>query len=198
LDQPGTLHEDRPLPLAASAPLSIPTVKRSAELLANFVAAHAEFDVVNMRFSAIWGPLGRDRSPFFIAPALIHSAVRGTSPELPPRQQNRYAEDAIDICYVKDCARAIALLQTVNTLSDTTYNIAGGRATSNVELLTAIRTLMPDANLTLPAGRDPSGPGQDTWLDISRLHDETGYQPEYPTDRAVADYIAWLRCGNDR
>jgi UDP-glucose 4-epimerase len=197
LDRPGALSEDTPLPLQASAPLSIPTVKRSAELLASFVGAHSHLDVVNMRFSAIWGPLGRKQSPFFAAPALIHAAASGTGLELPARQQNRYAEDGIDMCYVKDCARAIALLQTTDTLNHATYNVAAGRATSNSELMAAIDHLVPRANLTLPEGRDPDGPGQDIWLDISRLHQDTGYQPEYPTDRAVADYIAWLQAGND-
>lgn len=198
LDQPGPLQEDTSVPLHASAPLPIPTVKRSAELLSSFVGARAPLDVINMRFSAIWGPLGRDQSPFFAAPALVHSAIRGTALELPARQQNRYSEDAIDMCYVKDCASAIALLQTADKLSHATYNVAAGRATSNAELLAAIHDATPAAKLELPAGRDPNGPGHDSWLDIGRLREDTGYQPDYPAGRAVADYIAWLRAGNDR
>jgi hypothetical protein len=146
-----------------------------------------------MRFSAIWGPLGRDHSPFFAAPALVHAAVSGRPLELPAPQQNRYAEDAADMCYVKDCARAIALLQTADTLGHTTYNVGAGRATSNSELLARIHELAPDADLTLPKGRDPNGPNHDSWLDISRLQQETAYQPEYTSEHAVADYIAWLR-----
>lgn len=197
-DRPSPLSEDLPIPLAASAPLSIPTVKRSAELLASFVGAHADFEVINMRFSAIWGPLGRKQSPFFIAPALIHAAVSRSAPELFARQQNGYSADGVDICYVKDCARAIALLQTSDTLTRVTYNVASGRATSNAELLAAIAGCVPDANLTLRGGRDPDGPGHDTYLDIGRLQHDTGYHPRYTTDRAVADYITWLRAGNDR
>jgi UDP-glucose 4-epimerase len=198
LDQPGPLHEDTWMPLHYSAPLPIPTIKRSAELLSSFVGAHAPFEAINMRFSAVWGPLGRDQSPFFAAPALIHSALRGTALELPAHQQNRYAEDAIDMCYVKDCARAIALLQTADTLSHATYNVAAGRATSNAEVLAAIHDAVPGTKLQLPVGRDPEGPAQDTWLDIARLRNDTSYQPEYPAARAVADYAAWLRAGNDR
>ena len=198
LDRPGALDEDTPVPLAASAVLSIPTVKRCGELLASFVGAYAELEVVNMRFSAIWGPLGRERSAFFAVPALIHAAVRGTAPEVLDRQQNGYLEDGIDICYVKDCARAVALLQTTEQLDHTTYNVGAGRATSNAELLEAIRDLLPEPDLTLPEGRDPRRPGQDTWLDISRLQNDTGYEPAYPVKRAAADYIAWLRAGNDR
>jgi UDP-glucose 4-epimerase len=49
----------------------------------------------------------------------------------------------------------------------------------------------------LPAGRSP-GSGPDLYLDITRLRQDTGYQPVYDTDRAVADYLAWLRVGHDR
>jgi len=30
------------------------------------------------------------------------------------------------------------------------------------------------------------------------LRQDTGYQPAYDTDRAVADYLAWLRAGHER
>ena len=194
--QGAAIDEDTPIPLAASAPLSIPTVKRSGELLAGFVGAHSELEVVNMRFSAIWGPLGRTRSPFFAAPALIHAAARGGTPELLDRQQNGHAGDVADICYVKDCARAVALLQTTSQLNHATYNVAAGRATANAELLAAIGEA--ELNVTLPPGRDPGGPGNDMWLDIGRLQNDTGYRPEYSAQRAVADYLSWLKAGNDR
>ena len=35
-------------------------------------------------------------------------------------------------------------------------------------------------------------------LDIGRLRQDTGYQPAYDTDRAVAEYLAWLRAGHER
>jgi nucleoside-diphosphate-sugar epimerase len=50
----------------------------------------------------------------------------------------------------------------------------------------------------LPPGRNPEGPGQDTYLDISRIHQDTGYQPEYGVERGMADYINWLKAGHER
>jgi len=40
--------------------------------------------------------------------------------------------------------------------------------------------------------------GQGICLDISRLRQDTGYQPAYDTQSAVADYLAWLRAGHPR
>jgi len=40
--------------------------------------------------------------------------------------------------------------------------------------------------------------GQGIYLDIARIQQDTGYRPAYDTERATADYIAWLRAGNAR
>jgi UDP-glucose 4-epimerase len=40
--------------------------------------------------------------------------------------------------------------------------------------------------------------GRDIYLDISRLREDTGFQPGCNTTAAVADYIGWLRSGNER
>ena len=58
--------------------------------------------------------------------------------------------------------------------------------------------MIPGARIELPAGRNPDGPGHDYYLDITRIHADTGYQPGYDAERAVADYIGWLRAGNER
>jgi UDP-glucose 4-epimerase len=61
-------------------------------------------------------------------------------------------------------------------------------------VIAAIREAVPEAELDLPA--DTGRPG--TALDITRLRQDTGFEPEYDTVRAAADYIAWLRAGNER
>jgi hypothetical protein len=30
------------------------------------------------------------------------------------------------------------------------------------------------------------------------LHDDTGYEPSFNTDTAIADYIGWLQAGNEQ
>ncbi|MFD1052247.1 NAD-dependent epimerase/dehydratase family protein, partial [Kibdelosporangium lantanae] len=120
--------------------------------------------------------------------------VHGTTPDLSGQLSPAHAEDALDLCYVRDCGRAIAQLQLAGKLNHRTYNIANGYATSNAEIATAIRKVIPDAQVDLPTG----GTGEPSYLDITRLREDTGYTPGYDLDRAVADYIAWLRAGNDR
>jgi nucleoside-diphosphate-sugar epimerase len=73
-----------------------------------------------------------------------------------------------------------------------------GRSTTNRELTRRDQNGGPRHQADLPDGRDPHGPAHDSYLDISRIHQDTGYRTAYDTQRAVADYIDWLRAGNPR
>ncbi|MET0233784.1 MAG: NAD(P)-dependent oxidoreductase [Kibdelosporangium sp.] len=191
LTSEGALREDMPLPM--TSPHLIPAFKKIGELLTDHLAGVTGIEIVNYRISAIWGPNGRAADPFFPAPQLVHAAARGTTPDLSALRFPAYAEDAIDLCYGKDCGRAIALLQLADQLNHRTYNVASGRATTNAEVIAAIKKVIPDARIELPTG----GTGQRNHLDITRVQRDTGYQPAYDTERATADYVAWLRAGND-
>ena len=185
------LREDLPLPMTAVHP--IPAAKKVHELLADFIANTTGLQIYLTRIGGAWGPLARPVSRFIAAPQLVHAAVRGGAPDPPP-----YAADGGDLVYVRDCGRAIALLQLADRLSYRTYNVASGRVTTNAELAAAIRAVIPGAPIALRDGRDPGGLGRDIYLDISRLREDTGFQPGYGTPAAVADYVGWLRAGHER
>jgi UDP-glucose 4-epimerase len=187
----GPLTED--MPVLLTAPHPIPRAKKIGELLGEQLAEATGIEIINLRISGTWGPVGHE-DPFFAAPALIHAAASRSPLDLSGLLVQPLLGDGLDLCYVKDTGRAIALLQVAEHLRYSTYNVASGRLTTNADIIDAIRTLQPGLNLELPQGATrPGNP-----LDITRLHDDTGYQPEYDTARAAADYIAWLRAGNSR
>ena len=188
------LREDTPLPVVAAH--QIPVFKKTAELFAALAGASAGFDVVNLRIGTVWGPLGVPDNPFTPLPRLLDAAVRGEDPDLTPPRPPAFADDATDLCYVKDCGRAIALLMRVERLNHGTYNVAGGRLVRYGEVVDAINAAVPGANVTLPAGRNPDR-AQDSYLDTTRLREDTGFRAEYDVDRAVPDYVDWLR-GHER
>ncbi|WAP60140.1 NAD-dependent epimerase/dehydratase family protein [Streptomyces sp. S465] len=187
----GPLTEDTPL--AMSSGHLIPTFKKIGELLNGHLADATGIDVINYRISGIWGPRDPHGPLFFAAPELVHAAVRGTEPDLSPLPGPAYTEDALDLCYVKDAGRAIALLQLADRLHHRTYNVASGRATANAEIIAAIKKVVPDARIELPTG----GTAARNHLDITRIQQDTGYRPAYDTERATADYVSWLRAGNE-
>ncbi|MEU8870606.1 NAD(P)-dependent oxidoreductase [Streptomyces javensis] len=188
----GALTED--MPVALSSGHLIPTFKKIGELLNDHLSDATGIEIINYRISGIWGPLEPHGPLFFAAPELVHAAARGTEPDLSPLPAPAYAEDSLDLCYAKDAGRAIALLQLADHLNHRTYNVASGRATSNAEIITAIKKVVPDTRVDLPTG----GTAPARHLDITRAREDTGYAPAYDTERAVAEYIAWLRAGNAR
>ena len=190
----GPLSEDTPLPMAAFH--VIPAFKKIGELLGDYLAGVAGIEIVNYRISP-WGPGGNPASPFTALPQIVHAAARGTNPDFSALRAPAYADDGIDVCYVKDCARAIALLQLAPQLRHRTYNIAAGQTLTNQEVADAVKAIVPDARIELPS-REPAGSGQRMCLDIGRLRADTGYERAYGTEAAVADYIAWLRAGHER
>jgi UDP-glucose 4-epimerase len=186
----GPFREESPLPMTGFH--SIPAFKKNAEILTDLASSDAGFEGVSLRIGSIWGPRGHDPSLFVTAPNLVHAAVRG---EAPPA--SAYAEDDADLCYAKDCGRAIALVATAERLNHSTYNVGSGIATTNAEVADAIRAVIPDAPVELLPGRTP-GPVLDYRLDITRLREDTGFEPAYDVKSGVADYVAWLRAGHDR
>jgi len=76
--------------------------------------------------------------------------------------------------------------------------VSAGRVTTNAEVAAAIGEAIPGARLALRDGRGTGWLGRDSYLDISRLREDTGFRPSYDTAAAVADYVGWLRSGNER
>jgi UDP-glucose 4-epimerase len=183
-------REDAPLPVVAGH--QIPVFKRTAELFATLTGDRAGFDAVSLRIGTIWGPLGLPDSPFFALPRLLSAAVWGEDPDLTPPRPAAYAEDGGDLCYVKDCGRAIAMLMLAERLNHSIYNVSTGRLVRYSEVVAAINAVVPGANITLPEGRNPDRP-PDNYLDTTRLRADTGFRPEYDVERAVPDYVDWLR-----
>lgn len=182
-------REDAPLPVLA--PHQIHAFKKAAELFTTLTGNAVGFEVVNLRIGTVWGPLGLPDSPFFALPRLLSAAVRGEGADLTPPRPQAYAEDATDLCYVKDCGRAIALLMLTERLNHSIYNISSGRLVRYREVVDAINAAIPGANITLPKGRNPDRP-PDNYLDITRLQEDTGFKPMYDVEHAVPDYIDWL------
>jgi UDP-glucose 4-epimerase len=183
-------REDTPLPMTSGH--IIPAFKKIDELLCDHVGANTDIEVISLRISAAWGPLGRTPSRFFATPQLVHAAVHGGAP---PRV---YADDGIDMCYVRDVGRAVALLQVAERLRHRVYNVAAGHPTTHGDVVAAIGQVVPAARTDVLAGRDPNGPAEPFYLDNTRLRQDTGFAPAYDTARGVADYVAWLRAGNER
>jgi nucleoside-diphosphate-sugar epimerase len=181
-------HEELALP-AAQLPHSIVAFKKAVEPLTTHSLQGSGVQPVVLRIGTIWGPLVHPETPFPI-PSYINAVLRGEEP--PPL----YADDGFDCCYAPDAGRAIALLMTAETLPHDTYNVSSGRPATNREFADALQAITPGLRLDLLPGRQ-DGPGEDPYLDITRLTHDTGFAPTFDVATAVADYVAW-RADNPR
>ncbi len=182
-------HEELALP-TAPLPHLIVAFKKAVEPLTTHSLQGSGVQPVVLRIGTIWGPLVDPESPFFHMPPYISAVLRGEEP--PPL----HADDGGDCCYAPDAGRAIALLTTAQTLRHDTYNVSSGRPFTNRELADALQAITPGLRLDLEPGRQ-AGPGDDPYLDITRLTDDTGFEPSFDVAEAVADYVAW-RADNPR
>jgi nucleoside-diphosphate-sugar epimerase len=182
-------HEELPL-LTAELPHVIVAFKKAVEPLTTHGLQGSGVQPIVLRIGTIWGPLVAPESPFFYIPPYISAVLRGEQP------QPLYADDGGDCCYAPDAGRAIALLMTTKTLRHDTYNLSSGRPYTNREFVAALEEITSGLRLDLLPGRQ-NGPGEDPYLDITRLADDTGFAPDFDVTAAVADYVAW-RADNPR
>ena len=181
-------HERLALPSVPS-PHLIVAFKKAAEPLVANALQRSGVEPLLLRIGTIWGPLMDPESPFNPIPPYISAVLRGETP--PPL----HADDGGDHCYAPDAGRAIALLMTARTLRHDTYDVSSGKPVTNRELVAAVGAATGRRLELLPGRRH--GAGEDPYLDVSRLAEETGYAPAFDIAAAVADYVAW-RAGNPR
>jgi nucleoside-diphosphate-sugar epimerase len=182
-------HEDLALPTAALPHLII-AFKKVAEPLTTHSLQGSSVQPVVLRIGSTWGPLMDPESPFNYIPPYISAVLRGEEP------RPLHADDGGDCCYAPDAGRAIALLMTTRTLRHDTYNVSSGRPFTNRELADALQAITPGLRPGLLPGRQ-AGPGDNPYLDTTRLTRDTGFAPAFDLAAAVADYVAW-RAGNPR
>ena len=144
----------------------------------------------------MYGP-NYDATRGLVIGRLVHAAVKGEKPNVEGiRFGSAYAEDGGDHCYIKDAARGIALLQTADKLNHRLYNVSSGRPTTNQDVVEAIQKVFPDFEVELPPGHMPGLPETLWYFDITRVHEDTGFEPKFSLEVGIADYINWLQAGN--
>jgi UDP-glucose 4-epimerase len=189
-------HDDQALPMTAA--FSMEVAKKCGEIVSSYLAFQTHVECVEMRLAAMYGP-HYDPTRSSLVGRLVHAAVNGVKPNLEGvRFGSVYADDGGDQCYVKDAARAVALLQTADKLTQKAYNISSGYPTANQGIVDAIKKVIPNFDVELPAGHMPGGMDALWYFDIAKLCEDTGFEPKFNVEAGIADYIGWLRTGNER
>lgn len=187
-------REDQPLLMTATYPME--AAKKCGEILCSYLGQQLQVECIEVRLASMYGPNYDATRGLFIG-RLVHAAVKDEKPNIEGiRFGSAYADDGGDHCYIKDAARGIALLATADTLNHRLYNVSSGRPTTNQDVLKAIQKVFPDFQVELPAGHMPGLPETLWYFDITRLREDTGFEPQFSLEAGIADYIRWLQAGN--
>ena len=184
----GPYREDAPLPLESS--IATEAYKKAGEAVMLHFARRVGLEAVSIRPRAVYGPMYY--SMVNLPSRLCHAAVKGTLPDYGPAGAP-YAGDSGDFTSVKDCAEVVALVHQAEKLKYTTYNVGGGRAFEMQELADAVMSAAPEARIELRPGTSPNGTPSNHYLDMSRVKEEFGFEPRFPIEKGLPDYIEWLR-----
>jgi UDP-glucose 4-epimerase len=185
----GPYREDAALPLESRN--ATDAYKKAGETVLMHYADRVGLSVATVRPRAVYGPMYY--SMVNLPSRLCHAAVRGTLPDYGPSGAP-YAGDTGDFASVHDLAEVTTLVHQAESLKHRIYNVGNGSAVQNQELAEAVIAAAPEARIELQPGENPNGNPADNYLDLSRIKDEFGYEPQYPIlERGIPDYIDWLR-----
>jgi UDP-glucose 4-epimerase len=179
-------REDMTFPVTSNNPTE--AYKKGLEILGLYFGQRTGLEVIMLRVAGIFGPMYHSMAN--LPSRLAHAAAQGRAPDFsgmrygPPK-----AEDGNDACYVKDVADGIRLVHLAPKLEHHVYNVGNGRATRNIDMVEAIREVVPEFRAELP----PGGDSDNRYMDLTRISSELGYKPKIGVERGLAEYVAWLR-----
>jgi UDP-glucose 4-epimerase len=192
----GTVDEAAPIFLQSPIP-GIPGIlqrQKIVEVASEEFAKSTGISSICVRLMGFYGPF-QDLDQASVVLRLVHAAVSGKPPDLNGAFFSN-ADDAVDLIYIKDLARAVAMLHTAEKLRYVVYNIGTGKTTPNSEVVESIQKAVPGFNVNLPAGRFPFPPLP--VMDVKRLREDAGFVPKFDTESGVRDYVEWLKAGNPK
>ncbi len=171
--------------------------KKTLEIIANLYRRQEGVNTITMRCSGMYGPVYRT---FMNLPSrLIKAGLAGVAPDF-TKGGVPVESDGYDQAYVKDIAYGMGLAIRAPSLKHHIYNLGAGRTVTYGEIARAVEQAIPGFKVQLrtadQAASTASGKEVNMgnfYMDISRLRDELGYEPQYSTERAVAEYADWLR-----
>ena len=141
-------------------------------------------NTVGLRFFTVYGPWGRPDMALF---TFANKIVKGEAIDI-----YNYGNMKRDFTYVDDIVQGIFGLLEEIPEGDEIYNIGYGKQVGLMEFITEI-----EENLGRSAEKNflPMHPAdsKETWADISKLVNRTGYDPKTSVVEGVKEFIDWYK-----
>lgn len=184
----GPYREDATLPVDSRN--GTEAFKKACEILLFHYADRTGLDVNAIRTRTVYGPLYYS----LVNPPskLCHAAAHATAVDFGPAGAP-YEDDTADLSYVRDVAEVFKRAALVPRSPHRIYNVSQGYAVTYRELVDAVREVEPSLQVELKPGANPRGNPPDNYLATERIRSALDYAPQWGHQRAVADYVNWLR-----
>jgi UDP-glucose 4-epimerase len=191
-DRAPALHEDLDLPADSADYIS--AIKKAGEQICHLYAREQGLSVAIARPPLVWGP--HYQGNLNPVKKMLESAAIGADLDL----SHIYGRGEMVYVYVRDCARALSLIQLAPELKHRIYNISDGKAHCLEDFAEVIRKMVPGVSIRL---REEE-PGEDeknifekriSPMSTKRIEADLGFKPEYDLERGVTAYFNWIRNG---
>lgn len=175
----------------------IPATKKMDELLFFVYQKVHKMDIEITRLSRIYGPPYPPGRPIM---RMATAALKGGQTNFNDINES----EGHDFLYIRDCARAIAMIHLAQKPRHTIYNIGFGKLTTFREVARTLEKIIPGSILKLGTGEFSTATDYvakteydiETCLDNSRIKEEFGFVPEYDLEKGLSGLIAWAQDGS--
>ena len=161
--------------------------KVCSETLGHYYRRRYGVEFVALRYPSIYGPgkLAR-HGVLALYGKIIEDAMTGREVRIPQGGDQR--NDAV---YVGDVAHSVALALQAEGLTQWTFNIGTGRGVTLRDFAEVLKRFYPEARIDIGPGLDFRDGYKQSYcvFDIGRAREQLGYEPRYPLERGIEDYI---------
>lgn len=174
-----TQNVDHPISLYAAT-------KKANELMAHSYSHLYGFQTIGLRFFTVYGPWGRpDMAMFLFTDAILNDR---------PIKVFNHGDLARDFTYIDDIVQGIDKIIMNEDQKDLyqLYNIGNNKP---VQLLDFIKAVEIASNKKAVLEMLPMQPGDvnQTWADIYDLSVNFGYEPKFPVQEGVNNFVEWYK-----
>lgn len=170
---------DHPISLYAAT-------KKANELMAHAYSHLYQIQTTGLRFFTVYGPWGRpDMAMFLFTDAILNHK---------PLKVFNNGDLSRDFTYIDDIIQGIINLMEKGK-NDPLYQLYNIGNSKSVRLMDFIREIEKSTGLSAQLEMLPmqAGDVKQTWADVEDLKENFGYQPNYPVDKGVANFVKWYK-----
>ena len=160
--------------------------KKANELMAHTYSHLYNLQTIGLRFFTVYGPWGRpDMAMFLFTDAIINNK---------PLKVFNNGDLSRDFTYIDDIIQGIEKVIYNNTQTEKyqLYNIGNSKP---VQLMDFIREIEKSTGLEAQLEMYPMQDGDvnQTWADVSLLKEKFDYNPSFPVDKGVSNFVKWYK-----